>query len=337
MKTSRTLSLVLLLAGFVAFPQRSAVAQSDEEALQLVRSAIKSERHTAVAESLQLSGTESKEFWPLYDAYRAEMDTVADGLVKLVQDYAKLYPDVPDDRAKQMLKEMTELEKKRLSTRTKYFKKFGKVLPAHKNLRLVQVENRLDLVVQLKLASGIPLVPTEGRLPVDVTTAAAVVEGAPGAVAVQTHRLTARVAAVDKSSRKVTLISQDGFKNTVKVGPEAVNFDQIRVGDRLTVLVTEELVVQMSQPGESAGDGVARAVVLAPKGAKPGGIAAETIQLTATVQAIDLPGHKVTLRFPDGSTKVLPVRSDVDLSRRKVGEQVTITSTETLAIAVEKP
>ena len=337
MKPTRTISFVLLLAGLIGVPQCVSLAQSDEEALQLIRSAIKTERHTAVAEALQLGGAESKNFWPLYDEYRAEMDKVADGLVKLVQDYSKLYPDVPDERAKQMLKQMTELEKKRLATRVAYLKKFGKVLPAHKNLRLAQVENRLDLAVQLKLASGIPLVPTEGRFTGQLTTAAVAVEGAPGGAVVQTYTITARVAAIDKTSRKVTLVSPDGFKKVVKVGPEAVNFDQVHVGDRLKVTATEELVVQMSRPGEAVDTGVAGVVALAPKGAKPGGLAAETLQITATVQAIDLEARKVRLRFPDGDSRVLPVRSDVDLAARKVGDQVVIRSTETLAIAVEKP
>jgi hypothetical protein len=76
---------------------------------------------------------------------------------------------------------------------------------------------------------------------------------------------------------------------------------------------------------------------LAPKGAKPGGVMAETVQVTATVKAIDLAARKATLQFPDGTTKVLPVRQDVNLSARRVGEKVVIRSTETLAITVEKP
>ena len=78
-------------------------------------------------------------------------------------------------------------------------------------------------------------------------------------------------------------------------------------------------------------------MALAPKGAKPGGLVAQTTQITARVEAIDRTERTATLRFEDGSTKTFPVRDDIDLSRRKVGEQVVFRVTEMIAIRVEKP
>jgi hypothetical protein len=254
-----------------------------------------------------------------------------------MREYASYYPNVPQDLATKMLKQLTSLEKQHLATRTTYLKKFGKVLPADKNLRFSQIENRLDLAVRLKLAASIPIVPIEGRVTGDATVAAVSVVGLPGGAVVQTYELTATVAALDKAARKVTLVTPDGIKKTIKAGPEVINFDQIRIGDQLKITATEELVVKMARPDESADDGVAALVALAPKGAKPGGVMAETVQVTATVQAIDPVKRTATLQFEDGSTKTLPVRSDVNLGIRKVREKVVIRSTETLAITVEKP
>ena len=102
------------------------------------------------------------------------------------------------------------------------------------------MESRLDLALQIELASHIPLVPIEGSgASADTASSVATAEGVPGASIVQTHQLTATVTAIDKASRKVTLMGRDGIKQTVKVGPEAVNFDQIRVGDRLKLTVAE--------------------------------------------------------------------------------------------------
>jgi hypothetical protein len=121
------------------------------------------------------------------------------------------------------------------------------------------------------------------------------------------------------------------------VGPETINFDQSRVGDTLKVEATAELVVQMAAPGQSAVDDSAGLVALAPKGAKPGGVIAETTQVIGTVTAIDQPTRTATLRFEDGSTKTFPVRSDVDLGKRKVGEKVVFRATEMVALSVQKP
>ena len=58
--------------------------------------------------------------------------------------------------------------------------------------------------------------------------AVAYTEGVPGGVMVNTVDMSAKVTAIDTAHRKLTLLGPDGDKVTVKVGPEAVNFDQIR-------------------------------------------------------------------------------------------------------------
>jgi len=162
-------------------------------------------------------------------------------------------------------------------------------------------------------------------------------EGVPGGVMVNTVDMSARVTAIDTANRKVTLLGPDGDKVTVKVGPEAVNFDQIRVGDLVNATVTEALVVYLDEEGASPPDGSAAMVALAPKGAQPAGLVAETTQVTATVKTIDPTNRTATLQFEDGSSQTFPVRDDIDLSRRKVGEKVVFQVTEMIAISVEKP
>jgi hypothetical protein len=162
-------------------------------------------------------------------------------------------------------------------------------------------------------------------------------EGVPGGIIVNTVDVSARVTAINKANRKVTLLGPDGEKFTVKVGPEAVNFDQIRVDDLVKVTVTEELVVYLDEEGAAASEGEAGVVALAPKGAKPGGLVAQVTQGTATVAAIDQAKRTVTLRFDDGTTETHPVRGDIDLSRHNVGARVVLRYTEMIAISVEKP
>ena len=173
--------------------------------------------------------------------------------------------------------------------------------------------------------------------PPETSTATAYQEGVPGGVIVNTVTVSAQVTAIDRVNRKATLLGPDGKPFTVKVGPEAVNFDQVSVGDRVTLTVTEELVVHLNEGGDSLSDGSAALVALAPKGAQPGGVIAETTRITGTVTAIDPKQRTATLRFEDGSIKTFPVRSDVDLTQRKVGEQVVFRITEMIAIRVERP
>lgn len=161
--------------------------------------------------------------------------------------------------------------------------------------------------------------------------------GVPGGEVVQTSIITAAVAGIDAAKRRIALVTPDGKKFTVKAGPEVVNFDQIRIGDRLLITFTEEIVIRMAKPGEETKDGAAAVVGLAAESSKPGVMTAETVQVTATVTAIDLKKRKATLQFADGSSKKVAVRQDVDLSRLKVGEKVVIRVTGVFAILVEKP
>ncbi len=337
MKPNHLLKLVSpwLIALALTLPFSPARAQSDDELIEAARSVIRADRQAVVTEAMQLTADEAAAFWPLYHQYRADLNTIGDGIKHLVLEYAGLYPSVPDDRAKAMLKELIALEQKQVSKRGWYLKKFAKILPAPKTLRFAQIESRLDLAMRLELASTIPLVPIEGDLGGRMAAGAAFVEGTAGGIFVQTLEIIAKVAAIDAPKRKVTLVNAEGIKQTVRVSDDAINFDQVRVGDQLKIVVTEELVVQLGDGTDT--DGGAALVALAPKGARPGGVIAEAVQVTGTITALDPAKRIATLKFPDGTTRTFPIRRDVDLSQRKVGDKVTFQVTEMIAISVEKP
>jgi hypothetical protein len=132
------------------------------DAIETARGDIRADRTAAVAEEMQLTDRESQAFWPIYRKYREETDKVTDRLVGLVLEYAELYPDVPEDRAGDMLKEYFKIEGQLLAVKKKYAKKIGKVLPQSKTLRFAQVENRLDTAIRVALGARIPLVPLRG-------------------------------------------------------------------------------------------------------------------------------------------------------------------------------
>ncbi len=162
-------------------------------------------------------------------------------------------------------------------------------------------------------------------------------KGVPGGTITQTFKTSATVTAIDQPKRTATLRGSDGKKFVVQVGPAAVNFDQIRVGDRVNATVTQRIVAHLDQANTTAGDGAAAAVALAGKGDQPGGVIAETTQVTARIIAIDAKKRTATLRFEDGNTQTLPIRDDVNLSQLKVGQQAVFRVIEMVAISVEKP
>ena len=150
---------VLSLSGGMVLPLPNASAQTDQDLIEVARSVLSTDRKAVVVAAMELTEAEGTDFWPLYREYRSAMDKIADDRVKLVLDYAKLYPTVPEEQAKEMLSTYTSLEQRQVEKRNLYLQKFSKVLPAAKALRFAQVETRLDLLVHLNLAASIPLTP----------------------------------------------------------------------------------------------------------------------------------------------------------------------------------
>lgn len=163
------------------------------------------------------------------------------------------------------------------------------------------------------------------------------VEGVPGGVMVNTSEVVAKVVEIDKAKRTAKLQDETGRTFEAKVGPAAVNFDQVAVGDTVRLTLTDELVVYLDEEGGTSGEVASSVVATAPKGEQPGGLISGTRQVVGTVTAIDLAKHEATLEFKDGTKKTFPVRKDVDLKQRKVGEKVVFRLTETIAVSVEKP
>ena len=193
-------------------------------------------------------------------------------------------------------------------------------------------------------------------LPATETISADIQEGVVGGTLIETLEVSAKVTAIDTANRNLSLKNSEGDEFNIQVGPEAVNFDQIQVGDIVNASIVKELVVGLMAANdalpdgravkslgyiepieEAAPDGTTGIVALAAKGSQPGGLMAQTTQITATVEAIDEVNRTATLTLEDGSTRVVPVRDDIDLSQRKVGEKVVFHVTEMVAISVEKP
>ena len=154
-----TLLLTTLLLGSVMTTTLPALAGDTNvtDAIELVRSTYQMDRQTFVAKKLELTATEAEKFKPLYESYRTEIDKIGDELVKLVLEYADVYPDVPEASAAKLLKKYLALEDKLTDAREKYFKRAGKILPATKAMRWLQIENRVDLALRLQLAGRIPI------------------------------------------------------------------------------------------------------------------------------------------------------------------------------------
>jgi len=148
--------------------------------------------------------------------------------------------------------------------------------------------------------------------------------------------VTATVQAIDLDTRVVTLKGPKGNVFDLKVGKEAKNLPQVKVGDLVMARYYESLAVEVKKPGVPGGVMTSGALATAKPGEMPAGVVTNQVTITATVQAIDPKKTHVTLQGPEGNSVKVKVQDPKNLKNVAVGDQVVITYTEALAISVEK-
>jgi hypothetical protein len=149
--------------------------------------------------------------------------------------------------------------------------------------------------------------------------------------------ITAKVKAINKKNRVVTLQSPDGKLAKVKCGPEVRNFAQIRVGDEVKTSLLETVELFVTGKDEPAAERVTE-VGRAPLGSKPGFAAIDAVEVKASVVTIDYQTREVTLKGPEG--KVIKVKAGAEVKRLnevKVGDSVVARLTRAVSIEVRKP
>ena len=126
--------------------------------VELARSDIKTQKALLVAQNLPLTEDEAIDFWPLHREYEDELSKLNDQRFALIERFAKSYGNITDKEAEKLAKTSFDLEKKRTELKQKYFKKFSKVIPPAKAARFFQIENQLNMALELRVASSLPLI-----------------------------------------------------------------------------------------------------------------------------------------------------------------------------------
>jgi hypothetical protein len=150
--------LSVTLAGQASAQVNAQFADINDD-IEMVRSLVRLERKAVVEQGMALTATESPLFWPVYAEYEIERTAVNDRKVKLITDYAAAYPSLSDEVAKTLLEDYFDVEADMLDVKEKYARRLGKIFPVTRVARFIQLENKLDALVNLSLAEQIPLAP----------------------------------------------------------------------------------------------------------------------------------------------------------------------------------
>ncbi len=155
-KTIRV-AIVIMLCGL---PALSLAQDKSTNKLEITDEELKADKKLIVAKYMELTESEAKTFWPVYEEYQKDLQKLNERLRSLLQSYATEYQSnsLSDDKAKKLLDEWIALDKDEASHRKIYAEKVLKVLPAKKAARYVQIENEFRVLLKYHLAATVPLV-----------------------------------------------------------------------------------------------------------------------------------------------------------------------------------
>src|SRR6266487_5080446 len=149
--------MVTLLFGFVPL---SSAQDKPADNMQILRDKVRADKKLVVATNMELTESEAKEFWPIYDQYQKELQKLNQRLAKVLDSYAddNRKKSLTDDKAKKLIDEAVSIDQAEAGLKSTFAPKLSKVLPVRKVARYLQIENKIRAVVKYDIASGVPLV-----------------------------------------------------------------------------------------------------------------------------------------------------------------------------------
>jgi hypothetical protein len=155
----RALGAVMAIT-LMVFAQQGAAQDKPADNLQILRDKIKADKKLVVALNMELTESEAKGFWPIYDQYQKDLQRINRRIIVLLDSYAADFrsKSLTDDKAKKLIDEALAIEQAEANLKSSYAPKLSKALPVTKVARYLQIENKIRAVVRYDLAQGVPLV-----------------------------------------------------------------------------------------------------------------------------------------------------------------------------------
>jgi len=127
--------------------------------MEIVHEKLKADKKLIVSKYMDLTESEAKQFWPVYEEYQKDLQKIHERMGNLLQSYAAEYRNksLTDDKAKKLIDEWLSIERDDANLRKSQVPNILKALPAKKAARYLQIENEYRYLMNYDLAVAVPL------------------------------------------------------------------------------------------------------------------------------------------------------------------------------------
>jgi hypothetical protein len=150
-------AMAVMLFGFAPL---SFAQDKRADNMNILRDKIRADKKLVVATNMELTESEAKNFWPIYNEYQKDLQNINGRIVAVLESYAAdlKSKSLTDDKAKQLIDEALAIDQAEANLKSTYAPKLSKALPVRKVARYLQIENKIRALVKYDLAQGVPLV-----------------------------------------------------------------------------------------------------------------------------------------------------------------------------------
>ena len=129
-----------------------------QEYIELMRTNVRDQKAEIMGSVMELNAADSAKFWPIYSEYDAELTKLNNLRVANIQEYAHSYTQLTEEKADELIQKALSYEKQRSELLAKYYDRVKQQLGAIAAARFIQVEQQLLLIIDLRIASELPIV-----------------------------------------------------------------------------------------------------------------------------------------------------------------------------------
>ena len=165
----------LVMTGFFLLHQNIACAQNaapkvtskpvgddfqtiTDEHIRMMRKDIRSQRKQIIAANMKLTDSEAEKFWPVYEQYVSDLVNINGTKYALIKQYVETRGVLTDAEAETAVDQWVGVDQSVAELRKRYIPIFRKVLSPKNTALFYQIDRRVKLMIDLQLASSLPMI-----------------------------------------------------------------------------------------------------------------------------------------------------------------------------------
>jgi hypothetical protein len=141
-----------------ASPETDAQKKNLQAYVDLLRKNVRQEKAEIMGAVMVLSADDAAKFWPIYSEYDVELTKLNDQRVENIKEYARTYNEMSDEKADELIRKSLAYQKQRAELLARTYDRVKQAVGAITAARFAQVEHQLLLIIDLQIASSLPVV-----------------------------------------------------------------------------------------------------------------------------------------------------------------------------------